>query len=110
MMASAPIESLRICSFCINSQFVPMYPSIHRQTYGTSELTVSRLWQTPPFLQGLSKHSFRSTHDLPSGVTRCPRAQLFIKILVEEREQITIMINVSVGIFLRLLVKETCNQ
>ena len=24
MMARAPIESLRICSFCISSQFVPM--------------------------------------------------------------------------------------
>ena len=87
IMASAPMESLSICSFCINSQFVPMYPSIHRHTYGTSEFTVSRLWHTPPFLQGLSKHSFRSTHDFPSGVTLCPLAQLYKLLLVDVKEK-----------------------
>ena len=46
---------------------------------------MSLLWQTPPCLQGLSRHSFRSTHDFPSGVTRCPRAQLFYTYGLVER-------------------------
>ena len=82
MIARAPIESLRICSFCISSQLVPMYPSWHRQTYGTSELIVSLFVQIPPCLQGLSKHSFRSTQDFPSGVTLCPRAQLILDVVI----------------------------
>ena len=82
MIARAPIESLRICSFCISSQFVPMYPSWHRHTYGTSELIVSRFVQIPPCLHGLSKHSLRSTQDFPSGVTLCPRAQLILVVVM----------------------------
>ena len=75
MMASAPMESLSICSSCISSQLFPMNPGGHRQVYLSM---VSRLIQTPPFAQGLSRHSFRSTHDFPSGVTLCPRGQLLI--------------------------------
>ena len=73
MMASAPMLILRICSSCMSSQLSPEKPLEQRHEYRS---TVSRLMHVPPLWHGLSRHSLRSTHDLPSGVTRWPRGHL----------------------------------
>ena len=73
MAARAPILRRRICSSCISSQLAPENPVVHRHLYLS---LVSLLTQDPPLRHGLSKHSFRSSHPLPSGVTRWPRGHL----------------------------------
>ena len=73
MMARAPMLMRRICSSCMSSQLSPEKPLGQRHEYRS---TVSRLMHVPPLWHGLSRHSLRSTHDLPSGVTRCPRGHL----------------------------------
>ena len=73
MMARAPMLMRRICSSCMSSQLSPENPLGQRHEYRS---TVSRLMQVPPLWHGLSRHSLRSTHDLPSGVTRWPRGHL----------------------------------
>ena len=67
MAASAPILSRRICSSCISSQLEPEKPLGQKQVYRSA---LSLLIQVPPLVQGLSRHSFRSSQPFPSAVTR----------------------------------------
>ena len=73
MAARAPILSRSICSSCMSSQLAPEYPAVHKHLYLS---LVSRLEHDPPFRQGLSRHSFLSSHPLPSDVTLCPLGHL----------------------------------
>ena len=73
MAARAPMLSLRICSSCMSSQLAPENPAVHAHLYLS---VLSLFMQEPPLRQGLSRHSFRSSHPFPSGVTRCPRGHL----------------------------------
>ena len=73
MMARAPMLMRRICSSCMSSQLSPEKPPWQRHEYRS---TVSRLMHVPPLWHGLSRHSLRSTQDLPSGVTLWPRGHL----------------------------------
>ena len=73
MAARAPMLRRSICSSCMSSQLAPEKPVVQAHLYRSF---VSRLTQVPPLRQGLSRHSLRSSHPFPSGVTRWPRGHL----------------------------------
>lgn len=73
MAPKAPMLSFRRCPSCTSSQFSPQQPSGQMQRYRRRG---SKLMHVPPFRQGMSKHSLRSTQPLVSADMMRPSLHL----------------------------------
>lgn len=81
--AKALVLSFRACRSFMNMQFSPQKFSGQTHRYLKRG---SWFMHVPPFKHGMSRHSLRSTHPLPSDETTIPSPQLCLQVNVKEKQ------------------------